>query len=103
MDFNSVDEWTDGDRLASLELIRRSYANLHEKSNKSLKVMAELLAKAQVELEIMWEAQRECARRHLDATGRGNYGNETLEHELDFFKRLGESQVILRHKPRPSV
>lgn len=101
MDFNNVDEWTDDDRSACLDLIRADFAEHYKSVNKQAEEMANLLARAQIDLEIMWEAQRECVRRYLDATGRGKYGNETLEHEIDFFRRRGESQIIFRYKPKP--
>jgi hypothetical protein len=96
-DCQFADEWTEEDRRAELDLIRKGRAAVLESQNYSIEKMAELLAKAQIALEIEWEAKRECVKRYLDATGRGQYGSETLEYEIGFFERLGESSIIFRH------
>ena len=75
-------------------------AALEEEFKKPNHDLPKILAKHCVELEIYWDALRECARRYLDATGRGGYGSETLENEIGFFRRLGENSVILRNLQR---
>jgi hypothetical protein len=98
MDLKNIDVWNDDDRIAALKYLQTERANYYAESGKSNAELAKAVAKSQIELEVMWEAQRECARRYLDATGRSQYGTETLESEISFFKRLGEAQIVLRHK-----
>lgn len=92
------DEWTEDDRKAALEKIRAAFEDACRKPAKPPRDSASALAKEMVQLEIAWEALRECARRYLDATGRGHYGPETLESEVRFFIRFGESRIIERNK-----
>jgi hypothetical protein len=90
------DEWTEGDRNAALEGIRTAYEECCRKPTEPPRDLAVSLAKEMVQLEVAWEALRECARRYLDATGRAHYGAETLENEVRFFTRLGENRIIER-------
>jgi hypothetical protein len=98
-----ADEWTEGDRNTALELIRKGRATAIEAMGHSQEELAQLLAKAQIALEIEWQAKRECARRYLDATGRGEYGSATLEHEIDLFERIGQRQIIFQNRPNQTA
>jgi hypothetical protein len=91
-----VDEWTDGDREKELARIRLGMASTFAEK----KEWPEAAGKLFVDYLVMVEALRECTRRYLDSTGRGEYGSPTLESEVRFFTRLGENQVIFNSRSR---
>lgn len=95
-DRENVEEWTDDDRENELAKIRKGMAEVYTNKGDAQIAAGRLF----VDYRIMLEALSECARRYLDATGRGRYSNSTLENEIAFFTRLGESQVIYSSRPR---
>jgi len=87
-------EWTEEEREQALSECRAALEAKFKKPSKTDHDIPKLLAGSCVELEIYGDALRECARRYLDATGRGGYGDETLVNEIRFFRRLAENMVI---------